>query len=75
LRCNDSGGRNIYTIKDKATIIRNITTPREPPKMSRGSNGEKIKITNVMIIADKNEMTSPRNNLINLIIKFNLSCW
>jgi len=63
----DSGGRKIYTIIDNPITTKKNNSPNEPPKILNGSNGEKIKITKVIIVAPKNAMLIPRNNLLNNI--------
>ena len=63
----DSGGRIIYTIKDNPITTRKNNSTNEPLKILNGSNGEKMKITKVIIIAAKNAMLIPRNNLVNII--------
>lgn len=67
----DSGGSITYTIKDKPITIKKNTTPKEPSKILKGRNGAKMKITKVIIIADKIAMIIPRKSLVN---NFFFSC-
>lgn len=69
-----SGGRTIYTIKDNPITTRKNNNPNGPSKMLKGSNGEKMKITKAIIIADKKAIHKPRNKLI-ITINFSKRGW